>query len=72
MINVYLTSVSGPMHTFLRTHSLTTRFEEGRIYARDSNIAYNKIDDFVKKTITLRGSDQRVLRQGSSDVIPFS
>lgn len=77
MVNLYLTSVSGPMHTFLRTHNLTTRFEEGTIYARDSNVAYNKIDDFIQKKVTLRNADNHVVRQGSSDqgnsdIIPFA
>ena len=52
-INIYLDSVSGPFHTFLRTHNLTTRFEENHAYFRDSNIVFNKIDTFVQKEVRL-------------------
>lgn len=71
-INIYLTSVSGALHRYLRSHHLTTRFEEGRIYAWDSNLSYNKIDEFVTKTLTLRNYKGDVLRTGESDIIPFA
>lgn len=67
-INVYLDNISGSFHTFLRTNRLTTRYEADTLYARDSNVSFNKIDEFVDKTIRVRHNDQ-LIYQGSEDII---
>ncbi len=61
-INVYLEKISGPMHTWLRTVGLTTRFEDKHAYFRDSNIVFNKIDRFIEKTILI-DNDQTFLSE---------
>ena len=68
-INIYLDTVSGSMHTFLRTHKLTTRFEEQHAYFRDSNIVFNKLDTFVQKNITLTDGAGEEIGQRSGDII---
>ncbi len=71
MINIYLSRASTAMHKFLRDNRLTTRFEEGMLYAWDSNTSYNKIDEFVEKTITIRNDKGAVLRQSQHDIVPL-
>ena len=58
-INFYLVDITWPFHGFLRRNKLTTRFEQETAYFRDSNISFNKIDNFVTKTITCFDEDER-------------
>jgi hypothetical protein len=50
-INLYLVDISWPLHGFIRRNNLTTRFESDRMYIWESNISFNKIDNFVEKTV---------------------
>lgn len=68
-INLYLTDISGPLHTVIREGNLTTRFEEDTMYFRDSNISYNKIDQFVHKTIRFYNSQGDIVQQSNHDIV---
>ncbi len=50
-INMYLVDISWPLHGFIRRNNFTTRFESDRMYIWESNISFNKIDNFVEKTV---------------------
>lgn len=52
-INLYLENISWSMHSWLREEWLTTRFETWYAYFWDSNIIFNKIDQFVTKKIAI-------------------
>jgi hypothetical protein len=67
-INIYLEDVSGQMHTFLRKHGLTTRFEENTAYFWDSNIIFNKLDTFIQKKIVLYDTTGEELARWSGDI----
>ena len=68
-INLYLTDISGPLHNIIRNWYLTTRFEEDTMYFRDSNISYNKIDQFIQKTIRFYNQQGDVVKESQQDIV---
>lgn len=68
-INIYLENISWPLHSRLREQWLTTRFESWYAYFWDSNIIFNKIDQFVTKKITLVDSLGAPIQSWESDIV---
>lgn len=75
LINVYLTDISVSwgsegwgLASRLRRYNVTTRHDDQKAYFWWSNIAYNKIDNFVSKTITIRDSQWVIVRQTNNDI----
>jgi hypothetical protein len=71
-INMYLTDISGSIHTFLRENKLTTRFEDDHMYFWDSNISFSKVDSFVDKTIQFRDTTGRVVLESTHDIVSIA
>lgn len=68
-INVYLEHISWPMHSRLREQWLTTRFETWHAYFWDSNIIFNKIDQFVTKKVTVYDTVGTEIKSWNNDII---
>lgn len=71
-INLYLSDISGSMHTFLRDHHLTTRFEDDHMYFWDSNISFSKVDSFVSKTIQFRDQQGNLVLETTHDIVSIA
>jgi len=68
-INVYLTDISWPFHGFLRREKMTTRFEKETMYFRESNISYNKVDNFVQKIIQIYDDKGKVVQETMHEIV---
>ncbi len=69
-INFYLIDISGPLHWYLRRNNLTTRFEQETAYFWDSNISFNKIDQFIDKEVTCFDEKEKVfINELNKDII---
>lgn len=65
-INIYLVDISWPFHGYIRRNNLTTRFEENTAYLRESNISFNKIDNFVDKEVSCFTGDWTILLENTN------
>lgn len=72
-VNIYLTWwVSKSFQNFLVNKELTTRYNPNKIYFWDSNIAFNKIDRFVQKTVHILDSNWTIIKEFSNDTFDIT
>lgn len=68
-LNIYLPRAEKDFKSFLSQHNLINVFNPNKIYIRDFNLAYNKIDRFVSKRWILQDSKWRVISDGQWDIL---
>ncbi len=68
-LNFYLPRIDKEFKSFLIKHNLINTFNPNKIYVRDFNLAYNKIDRFVSKRWILQDSKWRVISDGDGDIL---
>ena len=51
---IYIPAISIELNNLLSIYHLNTIPNHHTIYSRDTNKAFNKVDEFVSKTITIR------------------
>ena len=68
-IQSYLVRTSPELPVFLQEQWLQTVFNKDHIYIWDYNSSYNKIDTFIKKTVTIFDANQKLVQESSQDVI---
>lgn len=68
-LNIYIPRADRDFRSFLASHNLINVFDPSKIYVRDFNLAYNKIDRFVSKRWILQDARWRVLDDGEWDVL---
>ena len=72
MFSIYLSNVSTGLQSFVKDYNLQTVFATWKIYARDTNNSFNKVDGFVHKKIQIKNDIWDVLLQKDNDVIDIS
>ena len=68
-IQIYLTDRPIHIESWLRKNHLTTIYNPELIYLRDSNIAYNKLDSFIRKYAELKDNNGKIVSQTSNDYL---
>ncbi len=68
-VNIYLSNVSQHTQDTLEKHHLTTLFSTGNIYFWDTNVANNKSDMFVQKTVEVYDDAGELVRETERDII---
>ena len=70
-IQIYLSDmfVSQEFRDMIAKNNLNTRFQWGRIYARDVNIANNKSDDFITKRLKLYSSTWELITAQQNEIL---
>ncbi len=68
-IQSYLVRTSPELTNFLQEQWIQTVFNKHHIYIWDYNSSYNKIDTFIKKTVTIFDSNNKLVKESAQDVI---
>ena len=68
-ITMYLSNISTWLNAVLEKHNLTNTFDSGHIYFRDTNVSYNKIDDFVTKHILITDQQGIIQKDSKNDIV---
>jgi len=76
-IGIYLPYASREFNTVLARYNLTVLSEDknlmqNNIFLRDTNTSFNKIDDFVTKTITIQDTIGDTIIESHDNIIPIS
>ena len=71
-IQIYLTDRNTQMEDRLKKNKLTTIYDTGTMYLRDTNIAYNKLDAFVSKHVELRNEQGVLISQTHNDYLDIN
>jgi len=53
-LNIYISNTSDKFQNILQKHNLINTFSDKKIYFRDTNVSYNKVDNFVIKNIQIK------------------
>jgi len=67
-INIYLSNVSPQLNKHLQDIWLQTNYQSDKIYARDTNNAFNKADRFITKEIIINNPNQQLIKT-NKDII---
>ncbi|MBP6086412.1 hypothetical protein KA478_04490 [Patescibacteria group bacterium] len=71
-IQTYVVRTSDELTSFLQQEKLQTVFDENHIYLWDYNSSYNKIDTFIKKTVSLYDANNALVRESIYDVLDIA
>lgn len=71
-VNIYLSNVSDNLQNLLLSHNLKTVYNTWNIYARDTNISYNKVDGFVQKNIQITNNHWKIIIDTDNDIVDIS
>lgn len=71
-INIWLSNVQTGLNDVLQKHSLSNIYSPDNIYARDTNVSFDKVDAFVQKSMELTDSAGKVVLEQDWDVLPIS
>ncbi len=71
-IQTYVVRTSDELTSFLQQEKLQTVFDENHIYLWDYNSSYNKIDTFIKKTVSLYDANNTLVRESIYDVLDIA
>lgn len=69
LIHIYLSNVSEKLNGLLQKRELTNIYNPKFIYARDTNNAFNKVDEFVQKQILIIDQNNDVVIDSAIDKI---
>jgi hypothetical protein len=70
---VYIPMISSELNTILSKYHLTTIPNNTTIYSRDTNKSFNKIDEFVDKSLIIRDTiGDIIIEQHNNDQINIS
>ena len=70
---IYIPTISPGLNTILSNYKLTTIPNNETIYTRDTNKSFNKIDEFVDKSLIIRDSiGDIIIEQSNNDQIDIS
>lgn len=69
LIQVYLPKASTGLQHIIDEAGLRSRFDEEKIFVRDSNLSYNKIDQFLNKNMQIIDGSGNVLSSSDEDKI---
>jgi len=70
-IQIYLSNVSTGFNDFLVNNHLNNTFLDTKIYARDTNTSYNKVDSFVDKNIQITDQNNNIYIDTANDIVPI-
>jgi hypothetical protein len=71
-INIWLSNAQTGLTNILKKYDLSNEFSTGKIYARDTNVSFDKVDAFVHKYIELTDSAGKVVLEQEGDILPIS
>lgn len=53
-LNIYISNTSDKFQNILKDNNLINTFSEKKAYFRDTNVSFNKVDNFVIKNIQIK------------------
>jgi len=68
-IQIYLSNVSTGLNNLLKANNLNNQFSNWKIYARDTNDSYNKVDWFITKNIQIKNSENKIIIDTHNDIV---
>ena len=71
-INIWLSNSQTGLNDILKKYDLSNEFSSGKIYARDTNVSFDKVDAFVHKYIELTDHAGKVVLEQKWDILPIS
>ncbi len=71
-INIWLSNWNTGLNEVLQKYNLSNTFSTWKIYARDTNVSFDKVDAFITKTQELTDANNRVLLDQNWDILPIA
>lgn len=71
-IGIYLPKASPQLQSVLAKYKMITLLQWDKIYLRDTNTSYNKIDEFVHKKYTIQDKIGDVIQEWESNIVSLS
>jgi hypothetical protein len=71
-INIWLSNWNTWLNAVLQKYNLSNTFSTWKIYARDTNVSFDKVDAFITKSQELTDANNRVLLDQNWDILPIA
>lgn len=71
-LNIYVANTSEKFQNILQSHNLINTFSNKKIYFRDTNVSYNKVDNFVIKNIQIKNQSWKTVVDQTNDIVDIS
>ncbi len=72
LFHVYFSNISTELEQFLQENNLNSSYSTGKIYARDTNNSYNKVDGFINKNMQIHDANGKVIKDTHNDILDIS
>ncbi len=71
-INIWISNAQTWLNTILQNYNLSNTFSSQKIYARDTNVSFDKVDAFVHKSMELTDAAGKVVSEEDGDILSIS
>jgi len=71
-IQIYLSNISTGLNLLLTENNLSNTFSPNKIYARDTNNSFNKVDNFITKNIQIQDTNKKIIIETQNDILDIT